>query len=169
MVLSPYTISIRPWIILAPYNTPWSYLSMVIYYASWTGSISLELLVHLTQRVMWDIVTTEYPSSVVRPLTFHILQWTIKISSRLFFYFQLGGHLGWKSGSPDTIWKGAIQGPFHQSLVQIGPVSSEELIKMWKVKGRTTDDGRSVVTISHMTLWVRWANNSKEIEPVHDA
>jgi hypothetical protein len=24
----------------------------------------------------------------------------------------------------------AIQGPFHQSLVQIGPVASEELIKM---------------------------------------
>jgi hypothetical protein len=34
----------------------------------------------------------------------------------------------------------AIQGPFHQSLVQIGPVASEELIKMWKVNGRT--DGR---------------------------
>jgi hypothetical protein len=27
-------------------------------------------------------------------------------------------------------WKGAIQGPFHQHLVQIGPVASEELIKM---------------------------------------
>jgi hypothetical protein len=27
-------------------------------------------------------------------------------------------------------WKEAIQGPFHQSLVQIGPVASEELIKM---------------------------------------
>ena len=27
-------------------------------------------------------------------------------------------------------WKGAIQEPFHQSLVQIGPVASEELIKM---------------------------------------
>jgi hypothetical protein len=27
-------------------------------------------------------------------------------------------------------WKGTIQGPFHQSLVQIGPVASEELIKM---------------------------------------
>jgi hypothetical protein len=23
-----------------------------------------------------------------------------------FFYFKLGGHLGWKSGSPDTIWEG---------------------------------------------------------------
>jgi hypothetical protein len=49
-------------------------------------------------------------------------------------------------------WKGAIQGPFHQSLVQIGPVASEELIKMWKVNGRTTNDGRSVVTIAHLTL-----------------
>ena len=27
-------------------------------------------------------------------------------------------------------WKGAIQGPFHQSLVVIGPVVSEEKIKM---------------------------------------
>jgi predicted alpha/beta-fold hydrolase len=29
-------------------------------------------------------------------------QWTIKMSSP-FFYFELGGHLGWKSGSTDTI------------------------------------------------------------------
>ena len=37
-----------------------------------------------------------------------------------FFYFQLGGHLGWKSGSPDTqFWKGAIQGLFHQSWLQL--------------------------------------------------
>jgi hypothetical protein len=36
-------------------------------------------------------------------------------------------------------------------LIQIGPVASEELIKMWKVNGRT-DDGRSVVTIAHLTL-----------------
>ena len=32
----------------------------------------IEFLAHLTQRVMWAIVTTERPSSV-RPLTFHIL------------------------------------------------------------------------------------------------
>jgi hypothetical protein len=31
---------------------------------------------------------------------------------------------------PTQFWKGAIQGPFHQSLVHIGPVASEELIKM---------------------------------------
>ena len=29
------------------------------------------------------------------------------ISSPLFFYFELGGHLGWKSGSPDTILEGS--------------------------------------------------------------
>jgi hypothetical protein len=29
---------------------------------------------------------------------------------------------------------------FHQSLVQIGPMVSEELIKVWKVNGRMTDD-----------------------------
>jgi hypothetical protein len=39
-------------------------------------------------------------------------------------------------------------------------MTSEELIKMWKVKdGQATDDGCSVVTIAHMTLWVRWSKN----------
>jgi hypothetical protein len=33
-------------------------------------------------------------------------------------------------------WKEAIQGPFHQSLVAIGSVVSEEKIKMWNVDGR---------------------------------
>jgi hypothetical protein len=35
-------------------------------------------------------------------------------------------------------WKGNTQGPFHQSLVQIGPVVLEELIKMQKAKDRQT-------------------------------
>jgi hypothetical protein len=30
-----------------------------------------------------------------------------------------------------VFWKGAIQGSFHQSLVAIGPVVSEEKIFMW--------------------------------------
>jgi hypothetical protein len=47
-----------------------------------------------------------------------------------FFYFKLDRLLGWKSGSPYTFWKGAIQGPFHQSLVAIGPVVPEEKIFM---------------------------------------
>jgi hypothetical protein len=33
-------------------------------------------------------------------------------------------------GSPDTVLEGAIQGPFHQSLVAIVPVVSDEKIKM---------------------------------------
>ena len=39
------------------------------------GVIALfsSFLAHLTQRVRWAIVTTECPSFVVRPLTFHIL------------------------------------------------------------------------------------------------
>ena len=41
-----------------------------------------------------------------------------------FFYFELGGHLGWKSGSPDTFWKGTTQESFQQSLVEIGSVVS---------------------------------------------
>ena len=89
-------------------------------------------------------------------------QWTIKISSPLFSIFSLAAILVGSRDHQTQFWKGAIQRPFHQSLVQIGPVALEELIKMWKVNGRTdgrrtTDDGRSVVTIAHMTLWVRWA------------
>jgi hypothetical protein len=39
-------------------------------------------------------------------------------------------------------WKGAIQGPFHQSLVAIGPVVFEEKIKMCNVDGRTSQEKR---------------------------
>jgi hypothetical protein len=35
-------------------------------------------------------------------------------------------------------------------LVAIGPVVSEEKIKMWNVDGRTTDDGRKGMTIAHL-------------------
>ena len=45
-----------------------------------------------------------------------------------FSYFWLGGRLGWKSGSPDTILEGGPQGSFHQSLVEIGSVVLEEKI-----------------------------------------
>jgi len=49
-------------------------------------------------------------------------------------------------------WKGITQGPFHQSLVLISQVVSEE--KIFSNCGRT-DDGRKVMTKAHMTLWVR--------------
>ena len=77
-------------------------------------------------------------------------QSTIKISSPLFSIFSLAAILVGSRDHRTQFWKGAIQGPFHHSLVQIGPVASEELIKMWKVNGRT-DDGHSVVTIAKKT------------------
>ena len=77
-------------------------------------------------------------------------QWTIKISSPLFSIFSLAAILVGSRDHRTQIWKGAIQGPFHQSLVAIGPVVSEEKIKMWNVDGRTTDNGRKVMTIAHV-------------------
>jgi hypothetical protein len=67
-------------------------------------------------------------------------QWTIKISSPLFSIFSLTAILVGSRDHRTQFWKGAIQGPFHQSLVAIGPVVSEEKIKMWNVDGRTTDE-----------------------------
>jgi hypothetical protein len=40
-------------------------------------------------------------------------------------------HLGWKSGSPDTILEGGHTRIIPQNLVAIGPVVSEEKIFMW--------------------------------------
>jgi hypothetical protein len=63
-------------------------------------------------------------------------QWTIKISSPLFSIFSLAAILVGSRDHRTHFWKGAIQGSFHQSLVAIGPVVSEEKIKMWNVDGR---------------------------------
>ena len=52
-------------------------------------------------------------------------------------------------------WKGAIQGPFHQSLVAIGPVVSEK-IKMWNIDGGTTDE-----KWWHKNIQGLWFNNGK--------
>ena len=57
--------------------------------------------------------------------------------------------VGGGGGLSAQFWKGFTQGPFHQSLVQIGPVVLEELIKMQKA-----NDRRPVVAIAHLTLWV---------------
>ena len=83
------------------------------------------------------------------------LQWTIKISSPLFSIFSLAAILVGSRDHRTQFWKGAIQGPFHQSFVAIGPVVSEEKIKMWNVDGRATDDWRKVMT----SLKARWAKN----------
>ena len=81
-------------------------------------------------------------------------QWTIKISSPLFSIFSLAATLVGSRDHRTQFWKGVIQGPFHQSLVAIGPVVSEEKIKMWNVDGRTKSDDNS----SH-GLKARWAKN----------
>jgi hypothetical protein len=47
-----------------------------------------------------------------------------------FSIFSLAAILVGSRDHQTQFWKGAIQGPFHQSSVQIGPVASEELIKM---------------------------------------
>jgi len=44
----------------------------------------------------------------------------------------------WDHRTP--LWKGATQEPFHQSLVALGLVVSEEKIKMWNVDRQTTDE-----------------------------
>ena len=47
-----------------------------------------------------------------------------------FFYFSLPAILVGSRDHRTQFWKGAIQGPFHQSVVAIGPVVSEEKITM---------------------------------------
>jgi hypothetical protein len=86
-------------------------------------------------------------------------QWTIKISSPLFSIFSLVAILVRSRDHRTQFWKGAIQGPFHQSLVAIGPVVSEEKIKMWNVDGRTTDDRRRTKSDDNSSpgLKARWA------------
>ena len=54
-----------------------------------------------------------------------------KISSPLFSIFSLVAILVGSRDHRTQFWKGAIQGPFHQNLVAIGPVVSEEKIFMW--------------------------------------
>jgi hypothetical protein len=58
-------------------------------------------------------------------------QRTIKISSPLFSILSLAAILVGSQYHWTQFWKGAIQGLFHQSLVAIGPVVSEEKIFMW--------------------------------------
>jgi hypothetical protein len=77
-------------------------------------------------------------------------QWTIQISSPLFSIFR------WRPSwlevgiTGHNFGRGPSKDSFHQSLVAIGLVVSEEKTKMWNVDGRTTDDGRKVMTIAHM-------------------
>ena len=80
------------------------------------------------------------------------------ISSPLFSILSLSAFLVWSRDHWTQFWKGATEGPFHQRLVAIGPVVSEEKIKMWNVDGRTKSDGNS----SH-GLKARWAKKLKNL------
>jgi hypothetical protein len=101
-------------------------------------------LAHLTQRVMWAIVTTERPSSV-RPLTF---LWTIKISSPLFSIFTW-----WPSWLEVGITGHNFgRGPSKDHSTKVWFKLARWLQRSWLkceklTDGRTTDNGRSVVTI----------------------
>jgi hypothetical protein len=50
--------------------------------------------------------------------------------SPFFLIFSLAAIMVGSQDHLTQFWKGAIQGPFHQSLVAIGPVVSKEKIKM---------------------------------------
>ena len=75
-----------------------------------------------------------------------------------FLFLAMAAILVGGRGRRIQFWKGTTQGPSLPSLIQIGPVVSEELIKMWKANddGRrtttTTDDGRPVVAIAHPAI-----------------
>ena len=74
--------------------------------------------------------------------------------------FSNSGHVGWCTASPDTILEldtlVMIQTKigFHWSSTFRGE-------DFWKFLRRTTDDddGRQVMAIAHLNLWVRWAKN----------
>jgi hypothetical protein len=77
-----------------------------------------------------------------------------------FSIFSLAAILVGSRDQRTQFWKKAIQIPFHQTLVAIGPVMSEEKIKVYDVRrtdgrtdGRTdrrTDDGRQVMAKAHL-------------------
>ena len=88
--------------------------------------------------------------------------------------FSNSGHVGWCTASPDTILKldtlVMIQTKF--GFYWSSTFRGEDF---WKSLRRTTDgrrttdddDGRQVMRIAHMTLWVRWANN-KNMHQIRD-
>ena len=90
--------------------------------------------------------------------------WTIKISSPFFLF------LAWR---PSLLEVGITGHNFGRGLskdysTKVWFKLAQWLQRSWlkcekltdgRTDGRTTNDGRSVVTIAHLTLWVRWAKN----------
>ncbi len=81
--------------------------------------------------------------------------------------FSNSGYVGWCTTSPDTILK-------LETLVMIQTkfgfhwASTFRGEDFWKSLRRTTDDddGRQVMAITHMTLWVNWAKKFVEDLPM---
>ena len=73
-----------------------------------------------------------------------------------FSIYRHGGHDGWSAGSSDISFKGnplrMIQAKF--GLNWPSGFRGEDFFKSLQ-----TDDGRQVIAIAHLTLWVRWAKN----------
>jgi hypothetical protein len=87
-------------------------------------------------------------------------QWTIKISSPLFSIFTW-----WPSWLEVGITGHNFgRGPSKDHSTKVWFKLARWLQRSWlkceKLTDGRTDDGRSVVTIAHMTLWVRWAKNN---------
>jgi hypothetical protein len=74
------------------------------------------------------------------------MEWTIQISSPLFSIISLAAILVGNQDHQTQFWKGAIQGPFHQSLVAIGPVVS---VCNWEVLITSVDEHYILASIKH--------------------
>ena len=74
------------------------------------------------------------------------------------YIFSNSGHVGWYTASPGTALKlhTLVMIPTNFGFHWSSTFRGEDF---WKSLRRTTDDddGRQVMAIAHMTLWVRWA------------
>jgi hypothetical protein len=88
-------------------------------------------------------------------------QWTIKISSPLFSIFSLVAILVGSRDHRTHFGRGPSKDHSTKVWFKLAQWLQRSWLKCEKLTdGRwTTDDRRSVVTIAHMTLWVRWAKN----------
>jgi hypothetical protein len=89
---------------------------------------------------------------------FELLPKTCNFTIHVCSIFSNNGHVGWCTASPDTILK-------LDTLVMIQTkfgfhwTSTFRGEDFWKsLRSTTDDDGRQVMAIAHLTLWVRWAN-----------
>ena len=93
-----------------------------------------------------------WPSSFRGEDFFNISQSETRIS--------LGGHICWRNG---TKWRNFIRGPYIDAFCQVW-FHLVQLFQRSRLKYEKLTDGRQVMAIPHMTLWVRWA---KKLAHIH--